>query len=60
MVHEIEANPKGLKQYLGGAVGHVTHQVLEQAAIGFGAAFAGALLIIWLLTYAALALLKSR
>tara|TARA_B110000902_G_scaffold16836_1_gene19743 strand:+ start:2482 stop:2952 length:471 start_codon:yes stop_codon:yes gene_type:complete len=29
-------------------------------AIGFGAAFAGALLIIWLLTYAALALLKSR
>ena len=29
-------------------------------AIGFGAAFAGALLIIWVLTYAALALLKSR
>jgi styrene-oxide isomerase len=29
-------------------------------AIGFGLAFAGAVLIIWLLTYAALALLKSK
>jgi hypothetical protein len=29
-------------------------------AIGFGVAFVGAVLIVWLLTYAALALLKSR